>query len=299
MLFKSFVLFTALLVALSMARADEVIIRKVLNEKFPEAQIVSVNKTPYSGLYEVYIDGTLIYTDATAKYILMGDIVELKSSTNLTQARLSVVALDGQRMSGMVPTDKQGKKTTLGDPNAGTQESLRHSPRHAAKPRPQATAINTAGQVAGRSSTANNADERTTQTECRQTLGFLAQRLPSFSLAELTTVRSAIIAQDVTQAIAGAKSQGYTAENAIKAAMAQAREFDRVSRESSQCAADVDALGASDEDFLAAMRQGKAPANCGGIRNACLCAGIVNRLGALGTRALAAEMQCFARSGKW
>lgn len=139
----------------------------------------------------------------------------------------------------------------------------------------------------------------TTQLECRQTLGFLSQRLPTFALSELNTMRGAILAQDVTQAIAGAKSQGYTADNAIKAAMAQAREFDRVSRETAQCSADVDALGASDDDFLNAIRQGRAPANCNGIRNSCLCAGIVNRLSAVGTRALAAEMQCFARSGRW
>lgn len=135
--------------------------------------------------------------------------------------------------------------------------------------------------------------------ECRATLGFLTPRLPNFPATELNSMRSAIVGQSVVSAISGAKAQGYSQENAIKAVLAQAKEFDRVSRESAQCAADVDAMGASDDDFLAAMRQGRAPSNCGGIRNACLCAGIVNRISAVAARALAAEMQCFARSGKW
>ena len=91
MLFKSLALAATLLFSMSLAHANEAAIRKVLNEKFPEAKIASVNKTPYSGLYEVYMDGQLVYSDPKAQYVFMGDILDVKNRTNLTQARLSVL----------------------------------------------------------------------------------------------------------------------------------------------------------------------------------------------------------------
>jgi len=133
---------------------------------------------------------------------------------------------------------------------------------------------------------------------CQPTMAFMENRIPNFSAPELRQIRQAILAEDVRVAMSKAKAQGFTTQGAIKAALDQAKEFDRVSRESAQCAADVDALGATDESFLASMRQGRAPTTCSGIRNSCLCAGVLNRMSAVGSRALAAEMQCFARSGQ-
>lgn len=91
MLFKSLALAATLLCSINFAQANEATIRKVLGGKFPEAKIASVVKTPYSGLYEVYMDGQLIYADANAQYVFMGDILDVKNRTNLTQARLSVL----------------------------------------------------------------------------------------------------------------------------------------------------------------------------------------------------------------
>lgn len=91
MLFKSLALAATLLFSIGLAQADEAMIRKVLGEKFPEAKIASVQKTPYSGLYEVYMDGQLVYSDANAKYIFMGDVLDVSKRMNLTQARLSVL----------------------------------------------------------------------------------------------------------------------------------------------------------------------------------------------------------------
>jgi len=71
------------------AQANESVIRKALTQQFPGATIASVQKTPYSGLFEVYLDGQLIYVDAKAQYIFAGDVIDLKSRTNLSQARLS------------------------------------------------------------------------------------------------------------------------------------------------------------------------------------------------------------------
>ena len=91
MSFKSLALAATLLFTLGCSHADEATIRKVLGDKFPGATIASVNKTPYSGLYEVYMDGQLVYADAKADYIFMGDVLDVKSRSNLTQARLAVL----------------------------------------------------------------------------------------------------------------------------------------------------------------------------------------------------------------
>lgn len=82
---------TSLVMSVGMAQANEATIRKVLSQKFPEAKIVSVQKTPYGGLYEVYMDGQLVYADANAQYVFLGDVLDVKNRTNLTQARLAVL----------------------------------------------------------------------------------------------------------------------------------------------------------------------------------------------------------------
>jgi thiol:disulfide interchange protein DsbC len=79
----------AILMFAATAQANESVIRKALTQQFPGAQIASVKKTPYSGLFEVYLDGQLVYVDAKAQYIFAGDVIDLKSRNNLTQARLN------------------------------------------------------------------------------------------------------------------------------------------------------------------------------------------------------------------
>ncbi|AAZ98284.1 thiol:disulfide interchange protein DsbC [Thiobacillus denitrificans ATCC 25259] len=86
--------FTSLALAASLmfaaaAHADEKLIRKTLAQQFPGAKVSSVKPTPYSGLFEVYLDGQLVYVDAKAKYVFAGDVIDLKNRTNLTQARLN------------------------------------------------------------------------------------------------------------------------------------------------------------------------------------------------------------------
>jgi thiol:disulfide interchange protein DsbC len=83
-----FALAATLMMATS-AQANETVIRKALLQQFPNAQISSIKKTPYSGLFEVYLDGQLLYSDAKAQYIFTGDVIDLKNRSNLTQARLN------------------------------------------------------------------------------------------------------------------------------------------------------------------------------------------------------------------
>jgi len=65
--------------------ADEAAVKKGLLAKFPGANIKSIAKTPFAGLYEVYMDGDLLYTDDKVSYLFLGNLIELKSKRNLTE----------------------------------------------------------------------------------------------------------------------------------------------------------------------------------------------------------------------
>lgn len=73
--------------------ADEQVIRAVLKEKIPDAQIVSVRKLPYAGLFEVAARrggaNQVYYTDARADVILVGaNLIETRTERSLTEEQL-------------------------------------------------------------------------------------------------------------------------------------------------------------------------------------------------------------------
>jgi thiol:disulfide interchange protein DsbC len=62
-------------------------IKKVLEQKFPGAEVRGVAKTPYFGLYEVQFDDRIVYTDAKARYLVVGAVYDTESKVNLTEER--------------------------------------------------------------------------------------------------------------------------------------------------------------------------------------------------------------------
>lgn len=92
-LFRSCALLAGVLCAgVSLAQTAEANIKKLLQNRLgAEAPIESVTKTPYSGLYEVKIGAELIYTDAEAKYVFIGRVLDTETSKDLTQARLDEI----------------------------------------------------------------------------------------------------------------------------------------------------------------------------------------------------------------
>jgi len=63
-------------------------LKKALEQKFPGARIGVITRSPYFGLFEVQFDDQLVYTDAKAKYVLLGSVYDTESKANLTEARL-------------------------------------------------------------------------------------------------------------------------------------------------------------------------------------------------------------------
>ena len=71
--------------------------RKLLMQKFPGAPISHIAKSGYLGLYEVMLGDKLIYTDPAVAHIFVGDIYDMATRQNLTEARsrkLNRVAVD-------------------------------------------------------------------------------------------------------------------------------------------------------------------------------------------------------------
>lgn len=73
----------------AVAIADEAAIRKAIQGIYPKAKVESVAKTPYAGLYEVFIDGQIIYADENFTYFIAdGRLVDAKTRRELTSSRL-------------------------------------------------------------------------------------------------------------------------------------------------------------------------------------------------------------------
>lgn len=65
--------------------------KKVLarfREKYPATQVSSVTKAEVKGLYEVVMGSNVAYTDADAKFLFIGHMIDMKTQTDLTQARI-------------------------------------------------------------------------------------------------------------------------------------------------------------------------------------------------------------------
>jgi thiol:disulfide interchange protein DsbC len=105
---------------------QEALIRKNLAERLPDfPKIDEVNKTVIPGLYEVRIGTELVYTDEHGDYVIQGNIIETKTRSDVTQARIDkITAIDFAALPLKdAITWKQGtgarKLVVFADPNCG------------------------------------------------------------------------------------------------------------------------------------------------------------------------------------
>lgn len=113
------------------ANADEAQVRQALQSKFPAMTVDSVTKAPFAGLYEVVLDGEIVYTDDKVEYFFAGSIYDIRTlpPRNLTQentGRMTVQALASSRDSAIKRVKGDGKRTlyTFEDPNCGYCKQL-------------------------------------------------------------------------------------------------------------------------------------------------------------------------------
>lgn len=94
------------------------------------AKVQSVSPSAVSGLYEVVINNSIVYTDPLGKYLIQGEIIEIKSGSNLTQAReadLNKVSWNEfplQNAVKVVRGNGSRKMVVFADPNCGYCKKL-------------------------------------------------------------------------------------------------------------------------------------------------------------------------------
>ena len=84
---KPFYLALLVLSLANPAFAGTAAVRAEMEKKFPYSKIISINKTAYSGLYEVAFDDRLIYVDEKMNFLFSGNIIDMHTMKNLTEAR--------------------------------------------------------------------------------------------------------------------------------------------------------------------------------------------------------------------
>jgi thiol:disulfide interchange protein DsbC len=71
------------------AFADEASLKKAIEAAYPKFKVESVVKTPYSGLYEVFMGGQIVYTDEKLTFLIAeGRLVDPKTKKDVTGERL-------------------------------------------------------------------------------------------------------------------------------------------------------------------------------------------------------------------
>ncbi|MXR36635.1 DsbC family protein [Craterilacuibacter sinensis] len=84
-------------------------VKKAFKARFPDREVVSVAESPVKNLFEVVIKGqnrgrdvySVVYSDAKADYLLVGDLIDAKARNSLTEARmekLNKVSIDVSKL---------------------------------------------------------------------------------------------------------------------------------------------------------------------------------------------------------
>ena len=121
-------LFSTLALPVYAAPSDDAI-RTVFEGKLG-SKIEQINKAPIAGLYEVVVDGQIMYVDEKATYFIAGNLIETKTMKNLTAEKKA--ALAEKKLSGL-PYENAIKQVrgngknilvTFEDPNCGYCKKL-------------------------------------------------------------------------------------------------------------------------------------------------------------------------------
>ncbi|HEV8691169.1 MAG TPA: DsbC family protein [Ideonella sp.] len=122
---RAFAALSLALAALSV-HADEATIRKNLTDRMPDLpKIDEITKSPIPGLYELRLGTDILYSDETGDHIFEGAMLETKTKTNLTKARIDkltmidVASLPLKDAMVFKQGTGQRKLVVFADPNCG------------------------------------------------------------------------------------------------------------------------------------------------------------------------------------
>ncbi len=100
----------------AVAEEGEESIRAALQKWLPEMEPQSIHSTPIPGIYEVVLEGQVYYLSQDGRYLMQGQLVDLMTRTNLTEARLKVkraAALSELNEKNMIVFSPQEPKYTV------------------------------------------------------------------------------------------------------------------------------------------------------------------------------------------
>ncbi|MBI3570888.1 MAG: DsbC family protein [Gammaproteobacteria bacterium] len=69
------------------------LVKAELVRAYPELKSAIVKPSPVSGMYEVEYDSKIFYATSDGKYLFMGDVMDLRSQSNLTEARRAAIRM--------------------------------------------------------------------------------------------------------------------------------------------------------------------------------------------------------------
>jgi thiol:disulfide interchange protein DsbC len=85
----NFLIAATLLAVSQFALADEASLKKAIEAAYPKFKVESVIKTPYAGLYEVFMGGQIVYTDEKLSFLIAeGRLVDPKTKKDVTGERM-------------------------------------------------------------------------------------------------------------------------------------------------------------------------------------------------------------------
>lgn len=135
---------------------------------------------------------------------------------------------------------------------------------------------------------------------CADNLSYLADHMPITNQPMVDDVRAQVLGTTMQDIMAGIKREGISIDTAIQQSLLQAQANDQSAKDAFATASEVDAYGTSDEQFEAALKSGQLKLDpCdSGIRGPALCAAVTIKYGSIMSRAVAANLMCYKRTGK-
>jgi len=133
-MFKIFNALLVILISTSCAQAAETDTLSQLKDKLSShiGEISQINKSPVSGLFEIVTSDHIFYTDKSGQYLIDGNIFDLNTRSNLTEARskklfaINFNELPLQLAIKKVKGDGSRKMAIFTDPNCGYCKKLEH-----------------------------------------------------------------------------------------------------------------------------------------------------------------------------
>jgi len=101
--------------------------------RFPDYTIGQINTTPLPGIYEVSVQGELLYADASGRYLFQGALIDLDTRTDLTAQRMEKLnqvdfnALPLHAAITQIRGNGQRKIVIFEDPNCGYCKQFHHT----------------------------------------------------------------------------------------------------------------------------------------------------------------------------